>query len=240
MTRTISSYGSTREDGARSGMRGCVCRQACALRMLLIVCTGVLVIPRFAHAQGGLVVELRIGAMASTPLVVDTIVRTSVLRQLGITNREATGERVTQAVSPTAEVSVRTMLQPALSLEAVAGYTLARLHSSASDANVQNTGVPHAGISLRYEVRERLHVRGGFGGLRYGEGSGMLRDAGGIQPMIHGAAGATALALGRAVSVELFVQGHSFGTPALRRAGGTDGRVLRFGVRGGAAFGGMR
>jgi hypothetical protein len=210
------------------------------VRSLVIAAAGVLTVSFSAQAQGGLVVELRVGAMASTPLVVDTIVRTSVLRQLGVTNRAAVEERVTQSVSPTAEVSVRTMLQPALSLEAVAGYTLARLHSSASAMNVQNTGVPHAAISLRYEVRERAYVRGGFGGLRYGDGSGMLRDAGGIQPMIHAAAGASATTRGLAMSAELFAQGHSFGTPALRRAGGTDGRVLRFGARAGVAFGGTR
>jgi hypothetical protein len=199
-----------------------------------------LLVPASIAGQGSVRVYVRAGALASTPMVVDTIARVSVLRQLGITAQAAEDERIHQGVSPVGEVAVGTRLRAGLWLEAAGGVTLARIGSRAGARTIQSVLVPHASVGLSYDLRERVHVRGGFGGIRYGGGEGLLAGSGGIQPMVHASAGTSLALVRRLVHAELFAQGHTFGTPALRRMGGVDGRVLRYGVRAGVGFGGPR
>src|SRR5690606_21336593 len=104
---------------------------------------------------------------------------------------------------------------------------------------VQDLGVGHGVVALRYDVNERHHVRGGLGGIRYvTEARGRFRDGAAPKPLVELGRGTGWRAGGFRIGLDLAAQAHQFGTPARRFAGGSgarglDGTVFRFAIQAG-------
>jgi hypothetical protein len=197
--------------------------------------------PVQAAAQRGITFELRFGAVASTPLAVDSIVLQSTLDKIAGLRHTATLERARPGIAPVLQLAARTALRQTLLLEASGSWTLAQLHSSVRSGTVQSLGIATGMIGLNYQYRPLLHGRAGFGVIHYGATeTGLFRQGTSLQPLVEVAIGTNRDVSGARLSAELLGQVHSFGSAALRAQGGTAGSVIRGGILFGVTPGGRR
>ncbi|MBI4543949.1 MAG: hypothetical protein HY703_01990, partial [Gemmatimonadetes bacterium] len=154
---------------------------------------------------------------------------------------EAEPVSATPGLAPLLVLAARTQVAPALGVEAAAGWTFAQLRAreGSTDRDVQDLGVVHAVLGLRYHLHPRIYLRGGLGGIRYlAEREGLFREGSEVKAVLEVAGGARWRVAGLRLAVEAMAQAHSFGTVAQRRARGLDGTVYRGAVQVGVAFGG--
>jgi hypothetical protein len=199
-----------------------------------------LALPAAAAAQGW-AVELRAGAVASTPLVEDTIARPDWLDARGLPDHELAAVRVSTAVAPMVVVAVTRALQADLGLEVSGGWTPTELvvHGADGKWRAQNLSIGHGLVALRYRPRPRYHVRGGLGAIRYAsERAGIFEAGNEVRPVYEVGACGWWPAGGARLTVSVVGQLHGFGTQALRMERGLDGQVYRFALLAGIARGG--
>lgn len=179
--------------------------------------------------------DVRVGAMFSTPLAHDE----------GAWPRPgqpvpAEEAYVRAAPGPLAAMALWAELAPALELEMSAGWTFSQVlvHEDGGRRSVGPLGIGHAVVAIRHDIQD-FRVRGGVGAVTYVADAGIFRGSGRqFWPVAEGGVGGT-LRIGHVrVGLELMAQVHSFGTPALREAGGLDGTIVRYGVHGGFLLGG--
>jgi hypothetical protein len=222
-----------------SGLNSC----KIALATLALASLESILLPGSVLAQQSVALELGVGLTASSALVRDSVVRQSVLERLAGKGHVFEQVRAVPTIAPTIRLSVRTVLRPDLQLEGTAGWSFGRLRSGtgADSRTYQSFNVASGTIGMRYALRHRVHVRGGFGAVHYGSGAeGIFQQGGALEPVVEAAIGSDAhLKLG-GVSIEAFGQAHRFGTPSLRQIAGTDGTVIRGGLMVGASFGSRR
>lgn len=191
-------------------------------------------------AAQGLVVEVRGGMVASSPLSEDEIASPLLLESVDLGGREARTVTVRPALAPLVVLVARTGLKPRLALEAAGGWTFGELRGDSGEEEwtVQDLGVGHAVLALRYRLRPRLHVRGGLGAIRYAaDQEGIFQDGSELRPLLEVGAGTGWRIGGVRATLELTGQAHAFATPAMRREGAVDGTVYRAALLAGVVFG---
>lgn len=185
----------------------------------------------------GQTIEARAGVLFSMPLVEDAGAHAGVGNQYGV---ELTGP-VTLNLAPTPLLSLSVLLpmRERMTLEVGGTYGLGKLVASdaVTEWDVQNTGLVSAVIDMRYQYRESIDLLAGVGGTKFfSEKKGVFSEGSSIMPLIEVGAGARRGFGPVILSLDARLQSHSFGTPVLRRDGGSDGNVVRgsiqLGVRG--------
>lgn len=199
--------------------------------------------PNPALAQRSVTFEVRLGAVASSPLATDSVLRQSTLNRLAGNGHVAEQARATPGVAPTIQVSARTALRENLQLEATGGWSFGKLHAGSDTESraYQSFNIGSATIGLRYALLPRVHVRGAFGALHYGASAeGLFRQGGALVPVLEAGIGSDVRFSFGTVGIAAFGQTHRFGTAAVRQLGGSDGSVLRGGLLVGFTFGSKR
>lgn len=191
----------------------------------------------------GVTLEARAGVALSTPLVRDAVADADVYRAIfgGPVTHLAEEVRVGARVAPVVGLAVRMALRREVSLEVAGGWTFTELVGRQGDESwrIQDLGIGHGVVALRYDVTERHHVRGGLGGIRYtSEARGLFRDGGELRPLVEVGGGVGWRAGGVRIGLDVAGQAHGFGTTAFRSAGGSgvrgaDGTVFRLAVQAG-------
>lgn len=221
----------------------------CIRAGILYLCLGATVaigFPATALAQSTeFEIELRTGLVGSTPLVEDEVVNPAVLAvTLGDTvlgMHTAEPVEVGAAPAPFLALAAIAHLSPVLGVEAAAGWTFAELTASSggADRGIEPLGVGHALVSVRRRFGERYHARLGVGAVRYyGEDASLFAEGSDTEALFAAGTGALWPVGPVHLGIELIAQLHQFGTVALRRAGGLDGTVYRFGLAGRISYGG--
>lgn len=194
-------------------------RVASAGLVLVVGCVAVSGVWGQTRAVG---VEVRAGAVLSTPLAEADVVYEGQLVPGGVTLRPG--------VAPFLGVGLVHGVDERLALEVVAAFSRGRLDGDgpAGGWAADEVSVIHAAAGLRYGWRVPwLYGRAGAGLIAYrGSDLAILRRGADTGILLVAAVGVRPA---RAVPVrlEVEVQGHSFGSVGLRREGGVDGRVAR-------------
>lgn len=181
-------------------------------------------LPAGVHAQH---IEARIGVFASTTLVRDDGASATLQRVLGSSTR-VTSLRLAPApmasVLVTTEMGVKTTLEAGLS----AGYSQLRASNGTQEWNAQGTTTAGLSVGLRYRYWPRVSFTGGVGVTRFFSAKrGIFSEGSSLNPLAE-AGTVIELPVPAPLHVAARVQTHTFGTPALRREGATDGKPLRF------------
>lgn len=181
--------------------------------------------------------ELRAGVAGSTALVEDELANPLLRAALG---GAWTGPvRAEPAIGPAITLVGATPLRSRSALEVTVGWASSRLDAvdAAGTREIQNLGVGHATIGVRYEAAGPAEAACGFGVLRYFADGGLFEGGAGLSPLVECGAGARWGTTARAFTFRATAQAHRFRSPVLRDAGAQTGTVLRFAVQAGIALG---
>jgi hypothetical protein len=182
-------------------------------------------------------VEARAGVLLSMPLVEDAGGHVLIGNW---SNVELTGPvKLSLAPTPLVSLSLLLPLREKMTLELGGTYGLGKLVASdtVSSWDVQNAGLVSAVVDVRYQYSSIIDLMAGVGGTKFfSESKGVFAEGSGIMPLIEVGAGARRGFGPVILSLDARLQTHTFGTPALRRDGASDGKVMRgsiqLGVRG--------
>ena len=183
-----------------------------------------LLVPVLTSAQQ---IEARLGVLGSTTLVRDEGASHSLQRALGSTvsvTELKLGAAPMASVLVTTPIAVRTVIEASLS----AGLAQLRASNRSADWDAQTATIAGLGVGLRYNYWRRVWLTGGFGVTRFfSDSRGIFSEGSSLNPLIE--AGAMLwLPTSIPIHVAARLQTHTFGTPALRREGATDGKPTRF------------
>jgi len=182
-------------------------------------------------------IEARAGVLFSMPLVEDEGGHIGIGNRYGV---ELTGP-VTLSLAPTPLLSLSLLvpMRERTTIEFGGTYGLGKLVASdaVSDWDVQNTGLVSAVLDVRYQYTDVVDFIAGVGGTKFfSEKKGVFAEGSSLLPLVEVGAGAQRGFGPVILSLDARLQTHSFGTPVLRRDGGSDGKVIRgsiqLGVRG--------
>jgi hypothetical protein len=173
--------------------------------------------------------EVRVGVVGSTPLARDEY---------------RTGElTVRPRPAPVLEVAVGVGITERARLELRGGASAPALEGSSGGGawSGPSLRVLHGVAGVRGEAVPGVIVRGGVGLIRYEEdGLGLFAHGPERHLLLEAGAGLVRRLGAVPLTFELALQTHGFATPAYRADGGVDGRVTRWLLTGGVAFGGGR
>lgn len=182
-----------------------------------------------AAAQSGRAsVQLRLGALYSTPLVKDGV--SSLAVDTAIPGARSQGITLRQQLAPIGTLAVRFPVKPKAQLEL--SVSVARAQVEGDDGlvtwDVASATIANVAFGFGYLYRKSVTLHGGVGATRiFTAERGIFARGNSIKPLLEVGA-ATSIPLGgRALDFDARVQSHSFGTATLRDNGGSDGTVLR-------------
>ena len=200
-----------------------VCKGS-ALRLLPVVFLLTLPVGRLSAQR----LEARLGIQISSPLVDD----------LGATPALARGisadysSPVTLKLSPAPVVSIGLVhdVSARANLELMGSIAVSKLNAATQDLEWHTQDVSMATLStgVRYHYRPRLDLHGGLGLTRFfTESTGIFSEGSNLLPLLELGVSTQVPVGALPVRAGARVQAHTFGTPALRRVGATDGRIVR-------------
>jgi hypothetical protein len=134
------------------------------------------------------------------------------------------------APAPAASVLLVHPLTARVALEGHGMLAMTRVEARNREAewNAQDVSVASAGVGLRYQYRRFLSLNAGIGATHFFTDSrGIFSDGSTVMPLLEAGA-VTRLPAGTLpVHLSMRLQSHTFGTPALRREGSSDGKPVR-------------
>lgn len=173
----------------------------------------------------------RAGVAVSSPLVRDAIAVATMTEAVGApVDDEA---RAFPAPAPVMGGSARVFFWPDVALEAGVDWAWSELRAEdgAGARRVQGMGVLQGGFGVSWAVRPALELGAGAGFLSYRTAErGLFAGGSDVSPTLEARIGWMPSLWSRRITVLGSVQTHRFGTPALRREGGSDGAVTRLGL----------
>jgi hypothetical protein len=186
-------------------------------------------------------VTVRVGAAASSDLVENDVATPGLRQRLG-SGVDGT-VRAWAAPGPLVEAGVELRLRPRVRLSGLASWqgSSLQVEDGAGTREVQDLAVLAGLLEAGFLLRGPLEVTAAAGALGYAaDETGIFEEGADIAPL--GRAGASAALPWRshAVRVGGFVEAHPFGTAAIRRLGGENGMVMRYGVQAALVWGGAR
>lgn len=180
-------------------------------------------------------IEARAGLLFSMPLVEDAGGHAVLGERYDLTGPV----KLSLAPTPLLSLSLLMPLRERMTLEVGGTYGLGKLVASdaVSDWDVQNAGLVSAVVDVRYQYSDVIDFLAGLGGTKFfSESKGVFSEGSSVMPLIEVGAGARRGFGPVILSLDARLQTHTFGTPALRRDGGSNGNVVRgsvqLGVRG--------
>jgi hypothetical protein len=190
-----------------------------------------------ARPVSGQTVELRAGLASSTALVEDAIANPLLIAALEDAWQGPV--RAEPAVGLALTLIGATPLRGRSALELSVGWASSRLDAAdaAGTREIQDLGVGHATLGVRYSVAGPAEAACGFGVLRYFADGGLFEGGAGLSPLVECGTGVRWGTARRAFTVRATAQAHRFRTPLLRDAGAQSGTVLRLAVQAGIALG---
>jgi hypothetical protein len=205
-------------------LRGCaVARRACA---------GLLFVIALHAVPGGLLsaqrLEARLGVQVSSTLVDDLGATGALTRGISAVYSSP----VTLRLSPAPVVSVGLVhdIAQRAALELMGSVAVSKLNAATRDLewHAQDVSMATLSTGVRFHYRPRLDLHGGLGLTRFfTESSGIFSEGSSTLPLLELGVSSRLPVGALPVRASARVQAHTFGTPALRRDGATDGRVVR-------------
>lgn len=189
---------------------------------------GLILLALSSSSLSGQRLEARLGILVSTTLVRDEGSSGALQRALNLDSSSPTELRL--APAPAASVLLVHTLTTRTALEGHGMLAISRLEASNREAewNAQDVSVASWGVGLRYQYRRYLALSGGIGATHFFTDSrGAFSDGSSIMPLLEAGAVARWPAGNLPVHFSVRLQSHTFGTPALRREGATDGKPVR-------------
>ena len=183
---------------------------------------------------------VRVGAAGSTVLVEDAVATPGLRERFGAVDANVEGRA---APGPLVEAGLEVQLRPRVRLSAVASWQASSLQAEdgAGTRRVQDLSLLAGLLEVGFGIRGPLEVSAGAGALSYrSEEFGIFDEGSDLVPLARVGAGGTLSWRGHVVRLGGFAEGHTFGTPAIRRLGGENGMVMRYGVQAGLVWGGAR
>ena len=181
-----------------------------------------------AHALSAQRVEARLGALISSTLVED-LGATAALR-FNIPVDYTSPVKIKLAPAPVASVGLVQDLNTRASLELIGSVAVSKLRVQSQDTewDMQDVSLAALAASVRYAYRPRINLHGGIGLTRFiSESAGIFSEGIGTEPLLELGVSTSVPVGALPIRGGLRLQTHTFGTPALRRDGASDGRVLR-------------
>lgn len=184
-------------------------------------------------AAQGPEVQLRVGAVASSPLAGDEVASALVRQRVGAPVATSVSARPRPA--PTLGLAVQQPVRPGVAAELAVGHARSSLRVVEADGAVWDGGhvsVWQGFVGIRWQWRRAVALSGAFGALHYrADGRAFFARGGELNPGVEAALHGTLPWGGERAGVRLYIQMHRFNTPTLRQAGASDGGVLRAGVQ---------
>lgn len=134
------------------------------------------------------------------------------------------------APAPVATVGLVHGVATRTSLELMGSVAVSRLNAHSQDDKWRTQDVSLAALSasVRYEYWTHVNLHGGIGLTRFfSESTGIFNEGSDVLPLLELGVSIGLLLGALPVRVGARLQTHTFGTPTLRRAGATNGRVGR-------------
>jgi hypothetical protein len=184
---------------------------------------------------------VRLGAAASSTLVEDAMATPGLRQRLGTALDGSV--RAWAAPGPLVEAGVELGLKPGVRLGGLVSWqgSSLQVEDGAGTRRVQDLSLLGGLLEVGYQVRQPLELVAGAGVLGYrSEDRGIFEDGADVAPFARAGALASLPWRGHALRLGGFLEGHPFGTSAIRRLGGENGLVLRYGVQASLAWGGAR
>ena len=226
-----AASGNSGESAVAKGGRSAERRAVPSFFVALVLAAG-LAFPGHTAGQRP-AVSLRVGGAGSTALAEDRVASDLLRAQVG--RPVAEGVEARPALAPGVELAAAFPLRPRVAGEVALGWSRASLRAEEPGGAGWDAGdleLFHATLMVRWRWRPALAVSGGFGAVRYvADGAALFADGAELSPAVQGAAELGLPWWGGRTGVRAFAQMHRFNTPALRRAGASDGSVLRAGVQ---------
>lgn len=189
-------------------------------------------VPAPSHAQYSFptktAVQVRLGAMYSTPLVSDDVSTRAVDDSIP----GGRSDRVTlqAGIAPVGSIAVRMPLRTQTQVELSGSVARGTIKGDDSletwDFGAGTFGTLQIGVG--YLWRNLVALRGGVGATKlFTDARGVFTSGNSISPMLEAGASTGFGIGGRVLEFDVRVQSHSFGTATLRENGGSDGNVMR-------------
>jgi hypothetical protein len=140
------------------------------------------------------------------------------------------------APAPVASVGIVQDVSPRAAVELMGSVAVSRLRAETREDewDTQDVSLASLNASVRYQYHPRIYLHGGLGVTRFlSEDTGVFSEGSSFLPMIELGASTTIPAGALPIRAGVRMQTHTFGTPALRRDGGSDGRVVRLLIQAG-------
>ncbi|MGH7460626.1 MAG: hypothetical protein ACREMA_06310, partial [Longimicrobiales bacterium] len=179
-------------------------------------------------------VEARLGALISTTLVEDLGANAAL--QLNLPADYASPVKIKLAPAPVASVGLVQDLSPRVSLELMGSVAVSKLraHSRAARWDMQDVSLAALSAAVRYAYRPRVNLHGGIGVTRFiTESASIFSEGIDSEPLLELGVSTSIPAGALPIRGAVRMQAHTFGTPALQRAGASNGRVLRLLIQAG-------
>ena len=173
-------------------------------------------------------VEARLGALFSTTLAQDQGAEAPLITQFPAEYQGPV--KLKLAPAPLASVALLKDISTRASIELAGTIALSKLKAQSRDAewDVQDVSVAALTVGIRYQYWRQLALHGGIGVTRFfSESTGIFREGNRGLPMLEVGASSRLFAGALPIRLGARLQTHTFGTPALRSARGSDGRVAR-------------
>jgi hypothetical protein len=183
------------------------------------------------HAQR---LEARLGALLSSTLVEDPGPN-SVLAQR-IPADFVGPVKLKLAPAPVASVGLVQELTSQTALELMGSVAVSRLRAETAEGewDTQDVSLASLGATIRYRYHPRIFLHGGIGVTRFlSEDTGVFSEGSSFLPLLELGASTSIPAGALPIRAGVRLQTHTFGTPALRRDGANDGRVVRMLIQAG-------
>jgi hypothetical protein len=210
--------------GERHGKDGRSLLATAAPFFFVLLCA----VPVSAQRGGAYVV---LGAAASSPLVRDGVATPELRRRAaGVVQSEV-------RVAPTAAVQAgggwRVPVRERVALEVEVLWSPAQLGADEDGQrrDLQRIHVLQAALGTTLRLRGGIEAGAGAGVIGYATArQGIFAEGASATPVVRAHAAVVLPGLNGRLAVRAAAHAHRFGTPALRRAGGTDGTVRRYDV----------
>ena len=175
--------------------------------------------------------EVRAGVAGSSTLVEDRVATPRVAQALA---GAFTGSaRAVPSPGPAVGFAARTAIGARTTAGVTADWTFTTVQATdgAGTRDLQNAGVAHAALEVRFAPAARVFGAVAFGGIRYfTEEAGAFAGGTDLSPLLQASAGAR---VWRGLALTTTGQIHRFGTPTIRTLGGQEGSVFRWLVQAG-------
>jgi hypothetical protein len=181
-----------------------------------------------AQTVPGQRVEARLGALFSTTLAKDMGAEPSLITRFPAEYQGPV--KLKLAPAPLASVAVLKDISARASIELAGTIALSKLTAESRSAkwDVQDVSLAALTVGIRYQSWRQLALHGGIGVTRFfSEATGIFREGNRGLPMLEVGASSRLFAGALPIRLGARIQTHTFGTPALRSARGSDGRVAR-------------